>query len=576
MSTEDKILTGYPSIDKPWMKWYGVSETTLGICDNTNVYSKLKQLSSTRGNKTAINYFGRKYSYRELLRKIDETAKAFLLMGVTEKDIVTLSLPNIPENVFCFYALNKIGAVANFIDLRLKGDKLVEAINSTGSEVIVATDLFADELDTIVKRTKLKNVVIASPADSLPLMLKHIYRLKNRKFFMKNIKAICWKNFEKSAKKFDGSFIYHESEEASACILHTSGTTGKPKRVVLTNKVFLEMYIQIANAGLKIYEGDRFLSQVPPFLAYNIVMATNTPLFMGLQILMLPDYQPDKFADNIYKYKPNHVIAGPADWLNFTTNSKMKWRDYSFLVSMISGSDKIESEQKRKVNAVLAECGCKEEILEGYGMTEIAAAAVMNVPAHNVDESVGIPLPKVNVCIYDNEAECELKYEEVGEICMSGPTVMSGYYGDLEETQKVLRKHADGILWLHSGDLGYINQEGNLFSKGRLKRIIIRHDGLKISPYDIEKVLSTHKCVSNCCVVGKSDVVNGNGAVAVAFVTIQEDVHVDNSEIEKELMEICKANLQERYQPKEIHVIGEIPLTSNGKVNYRKLEEMSV
>lgn len=568
----NKTMTGYPSIDKPWLRWYDSDARKIPDCDDTDIITYLKQQSAFHMNNAAINYFGKKYTYRDMFSHIDAAASAFKALGVKQGDIVTLSLPNIPENVFCFYALNKLGAIANLIDLRMKGEKLVDAVNITASKWIVATDLFANELDAIIRSTTIQHVVIASPATSLPLGIKQLYTLKRKKVSMVNTAWVSWEQFIKGGREIRETYPHEISKKNPACILHTSGTTGNPKGVVLTNEVFLEMATQIKVCGLKYALGDTFLSQVPPFLAYNIVSATNNPLTMGLEIIMLPDYQPAKFADNIYKHKPNHAIAGPADWSNFVDNPKVPLRNYSFLKSMISGSDKINVEQKKRINQILFACGCSGSILEGYGMTEIAAAAVLNVPQHNVDDSVGIPLPKVNVCIYDNDNNCELGYGEVGEICMSGPTVMSGYYNAPEDTANALRKHRDGVVWLHSGDIGYVNTDGNLFLIGRLKRVIVDRNGFKISPFEIEKVILNHELVMNCCVVGRDDQNSQNGKIAVAFVTLQDSPNGDSDMIRNELRMLCENALQERYRPQEIHIIDSLPLTPNGKVDYRALE----
>lgn len=503
--------------------------------------------------------------------KIDTVANSFLSMGIKKGDIVTLSLPNTPENVFCLYALNKIGAVCNFIDLRLKGEKLIDAIESTGSTTIVTTDLFLENLDKVVNLTNLKNVIIGSPFDSLPAVKKALVSLKQKKLEMKNFDTILWKDFEKKGLK-SYSFDFNPDLDDSICILHTSGTTGNPKGVVLTNRNFLEMALQGSNGGLIYKKGDVFLSQVPPFLAYNVLSATNNPLSMGLQITMLPDYNPEKFAENILKYKPQHVIAGPADWSSFLTCDKLKGKKLDFLSSMISGSDKIDEETKKKINNILHEHGCKNEILEGYGMTEIGAAAVMNVPHHNVPNSVGIPLRNVNLCIWDNDSKSEVGYGVEGEICLSGPTVMKEYFNMDKETKMLKQVHEDGTTWIHTGDIGYLDEKGNLFLKGRIKRVIVRHDGIKISPYDIEKVLNANENVLSCCVVGIDNEELGYGSIPIANIVLKnkelEDVTI------KELYSSCKKELGNKYQPNDIIALDELPLTDVGKVDYRKIQEM--
>lgn len=561
---------GIPSIDKPWLKFFD-NDFLLKNINNISIYSNLINNNKDNLDSVAISYFGKNYTYRDLIMKIDIVANSFLNLGIKNGDIVTLSLPNTPENVFCLYALNKIGAICNFIDLRLKGEKLIDAIESTESTTIVTTDLFVNNLDEIVSSTHLKNVIIGSPFDSLPPALKALASLKKPKSKLKNFDAMYWKEFEKKGLKTI-SYEYEPCLESPVCILHTSGTTGNPKGVILTNKNFLEMSLQVSDGGLVYNKGDVFLSQVPPFLAYNVLAATNNPLSMGLKITMLPDYNPEKFADNILKYKPNHVIAGPADWSSFLKSEILKGKDLSFLSSMISGSDKIDEEIKKKINNILHEHGCKGEILEGYGMTEIGAAAVMNIPQHNVADSVGIPLRNVNICIWDNENDRELSYGAEGEICLSGPTVMKEYLNMPEETSLLKKVHADGSVWIHTGDLGYLNEDGNLFLKGRIKRVIIRFDGIKISPFDIEKIISKHENVLNCCVVGIDNEEMGYGSVPIANIVLK------NNELEEktkmELFEMCKQELGEKYQPQDFVVLDSMPLTDVGKVNYRKVQEL--
>lgn len=561
--------TGYASIDKPWLKYYS-EEAILGDFDYSSVYESLVTLNCNNLNKVAINYFGKKYKYSDLIKKIDIVAKSFLEYGVKAGDVVTLALPNIPENVFCFYALNKIGAIANFVDLRLKGEKLINAISGTGSKLVVATDLFISNLDEVIDKIDVSAVVVASPSDSLPIGIKQLYKLKQGKCkCSESFKS--WKNFELKGKNscLDTDFKANDSD--SACILHTSGTTGTPKGVVLTNRNFTSMAYQVKNSGLKYTKDDTFLSQVPPFLAYNILSATNNPLSMGLEIIMLPDYQPTKFAENIKKHKPNHVIAGPADWNNFLDNDRIVDSDFSFLVSMISGSDKITEEKKQEIGVLLHQLGCSEDILEGYGLTEVGAAAVMNLPHHNVPNSVGIPLRHVNIGVFKEGTDEEVYYNEDGEICLSGPTIMDGYYNNIEETNNTRIKHSDGSVWIHTGDFGNVNSDGNVFLKGRIKRVIVRHDGMKVSPYDLEKVITQLPDVDNCCVVGIDDDEHGFGCVPIAAVVLSENSILSEREAVDLLTLKCEKELSERYRPNGFVFFDKLPLTEVGKVDYKKV-----
>lgn len=289
---------------------------------------------------------------------------------------------------------------------------------------------------------------------------------------------------------------------------------------------------------------------------------------------MLPTYEPNKFAENIMKYKVNHVVAGPADWNNIREKKKTL-KDLSFLKTLASGSDLMDVNHKDEVNAQVKSHGCSFSVIEGYGQTEGGCADSTNLPQCNIRGSVGIPLPKMTFCIYDNEANKELKYNEEGEICICGPTVMKEYYNNEEATKNTLKLHEDGRIWLHTGDLGKINKDGVIFLAGRLKRIIIRHDGIKISPFKIEEIIKKNEAVENCCVVGIEDKENGRGAIPIAHIVLKSKHELNNEEILLNIKKVCKEELEEKYLPKDYVLHEKLPLTKVGKINYRELEKIN-
>lgn len=562
-------LVGYASIDKPWLKYYP-EDLILKNVSEKSIYNYMKDCIKNP-NLIAINYFGNKITFGDFIKRVDIISRAFLEMDIGRGDIVTLLLANIPENVMCMYALNKIGAIPNMVDLRQKEDKLVHYINSTNSKMVITTDLFLQNLDEVAEKINTNKVVVVSPFTSIPMPFGALLSLTNKQYKPKNLSTISWKKFEKMGKKSNKISNYQSDSNDPACIVHTSGTTGNPKGVVLTNRSFNAMVLEYKDVIVKAKDGDRILCQVPPFLAYSAIMDLHLPLSMGVTLEMLPTYEPEKFADNIYKHKTAHAVAGPADWNSFLTNPKVTKRDYSFLVTMGSGSDKIDTQKRHEIDATLAKAGCKYRVFEGYGMTEVGSAAVTNLPYHIVDDSVGVPLSKMSIMIYDNDMECELPYGEIGEICISGETMMKEYYNNPEETANVIRLHPDGKYWVHSGDLGYINKDGNLFLKGRIKRVIVNHQGFKIVPTDIEKILMSSELVNSCCVVGIKDVENGYGSIAVANVVLNQNV-IDDDSIIQRLMRLCQEHIGERYRPKKIIIRDSLPLTDAGKIDYRSLE----
>lgn len=562
---------GYPEIDKPWLQFYDEKLFEVTV-PNMSAYDFMAKSNKDNMENVALYYFGKKYTYKDLIDNIAKTEDALRANGVEKGDVVTIAIPNVPENVFIFYALNKIGAIANMVDLRLKEDLLVNAITGVNSKLMFGCDLFLENINSIIDKTNLEKVVVVSPADSLPPLVKQLYKLSDKTKKIENPKFQMWKDFSLEKPKYE---VIREVVDGNtdACILYTSGTSGLPKGVIHTNNTFNNMATQIKYLNVDYVKGERFMNQVPPFLAYNLILSTHMPLSLGLDIIMLPNYEPDKFAEHVMKYKINHVLAGPADWTNFLENDNVNRKNLSHLKLMASGSDKINSKTKDDINAKISSRGGEHRVLEGYGQTEVGSAAVTNLPNLDVRDSVGVPYPKMSVAIFDDDNN-ELPYGSIGNICITGPTMMSGYYNNEEETKETMQKHADGTVWIHTGDIGYMDERGVLFLKGRKKRLIIRHDGIKISPLDIEKVLDGLDCVCASCVVGVDDLKHGSGHVPYVNVVKSPDTNLTDNQIIEAIKEECSKKLTEKYCIDKIEILDEFPLTPVGKVDYRKLEKI--
>ena len=562
---------GYSEIDKPWLQFYDEKLFEVTV-PNMSAYDFMARSNKDNMENVALYYFGKKYTYKDLIDNIAKTENALRANGVKKGDVVTIAIPNVPENVFIFYALNKIGAIANMVDLRLKDDLLINAITGVNSKLMFGCDLFLENINSIIDKTNLEKVVVVSPADSLPPLVKQFYQLSNRTKKIENSKYQMWKDFSLEKPKYE---VIREVVDGNtdACILYTSGTSGLPKGVIHTNNTFNNMATQIKYLNVDYVKGERFMNQVPPFLAYNLILSTHMPLSLGLDIIMLPDYEPDKFAEHVMKYKINHVLAGPADWTNFLENDNVNRKNLSHLKLMASGSDKINPKTKDDINAKISSRGGEHRVLEGYGQTEVGSAAVTNLPNLDVRDSVGVPYPKMSVAIFDDDNN-ELPYGSIGNICITGPTMMSGYYNNEEETKETMQKHADGTVWVHTGDIGYMDERGVLFLKGRKKRLIIRHDGIKISPSDIEKVLDALDCVCASCVVGVDDLKHGSGHVPYINVVKNPDTNLTDNQIIEAIKEECGKKLTEKYCIDKIEILDEFPLTPVGKVDYRKLEKI--
>ena len=571
------VTTNYSSIEKPWLKYYDEEALSHLEIPDSSIYDYLRESCNGHLNDVAIDYLGTKISFNELIEGIDHVTESFKKLGVRQGDIVAVALPNIPQNVYAVYALSSIGAIPDLIDLRSKGKDFALFLNATHAKVAVVCDLFLDGVLEVLPETSLETLIVASPYDSLPSLLKVVMKAKRGRIPRTDSALILkWDAFAKG--KFDevladpaiGCDTSQLGDDA-ACVFHTSGTTGVPKGVVLPNRSFNAMVEQYRVCGLGFEKGDSFLNQVPPFLAYNTILALHLPLSLGMKVIMLPAYEPEKFASILQTHRPNHIVAGPQCWRNVLEN-KGVLTDASFLKTLASGGDSMRVEEKRAVDKHLRELGCGFQIVEGYGMTEVGSAATTNLPQTNVYGSMGIPLPLTSVCIYDNEASSTKSAGEEGEVCISGPTVMMGYLANEAETNAVLKRHSDGMSWIHTGDLGYLDEGGRLYLSGRLKRMIISHEDMKIPPFPIEKSILEEPEVVDCCVVGAPDVEHGHGQVPYAFVALTHEL--PEAEINT-LRRRLASKLSHGQCPVGFEAIESLPVTQNGKVDYRRLEQIA-
>ncbi len=571
MSTEHN-LTGYPSIDKPWLKYY-TEEAINAKLPECTIYEYLWENNKDHLDDVALIYFGRKITYGELFKQIEACEKSLYEIGVREKDIVTVALPSIPEAIYLVYALNKLGAVANMIH-PLAGEKeIVHYLNEVNTNIFFMFTGTYDIIKNSLNKTCVKNGIVISVSDSLPFGIKQIYKLKTKEPKLPSGKQIiCYKDFIAKGKKTVVEPIRKNSNDI-AIISHTGGTTGVPKGVMLTDKNINTVIWEIG-CNLPHERQETMLVVLPPFINYSLVNGMFEPLAFGFKVVLLPKYEPDKFDEYIEKYHFNHVNSIPTYWEALLTNERLKNMDLSCLKHFFYGGDSMSIKKENEVNELLASCGVKYKLAKGLGSTEMVSAATATYPECNLLGSVGIPLVKVNCKIIDVNNGNECTYNEEGEICFSGPQLMAGYYENQEATDDIIKTHSDGERWIHTGDLGYLNEDGVLFISGRIKRIIATKgkDGIatKMFPDRVEKTILAHPAVSLCCVVG---VPHEQRINIVKAAIVLNDNYAQSDELLNEIISLCKTELPE-YSIPEIYVFFEdLPRTARGKVDYRALEK---
>ena len=557
------------SEEKVWMKYYSQDAINMQAPKCT-AYSYLKETNKDWIDNTAIHYYGTDITFRELFARIDECANAFAAMGVQPGEVVSFLAVAVPECTIALYALNKLGATANTIDPRMDVDSIRRMVQESNSRILVVIDVAWPKVDKIIYDIKQEHIVVLSAARSLPPIKRFVMKLKNRTSITYSDSIQDWDTFIASGKGTVAKEAPYVGDAAVA-IAYTGGTTGFPKGVMLTNDSMTAVAFNFRYCGLVYEPGQRFLGIIPVFSSYGMVCGLHMPLCLGLTLVPIPKFVPSTIGKLVKDFRPNHMISTPAFYEVLMESKEMKNFDLSFLLTLGSGGDTMNEGLEHKLDLFMKSHNIKYPLAQGYGMSELSAAASFCVNDRYKPGSVGIPSLTTVVSVFHPDTGEELGYNEEGEICVTGPSMMKGYYNRPEETEYVMRLHDDGQYWIHSGDIGYMDEDGFIFIKGRVKRMITRFDGHKVFPVNIESLVYEHKAVHNCVAIGVNDRGHSQGQYPLVLVELAADV--DKTAVCHEIFDICNARLEERGKPVAVLPVAKVPLTGSGKNDYRSLEK---
>ena len=561
----------YASAAKPWLKYYDQKfiDQTVPDC---SAFEYVCHQNKNHLPETAIDYYGRRITYADLIVNVKKTAAAFRAIGMKKGDIATVVSVMTPEVIYAFYAADMIGATLNLVDPRYSAEGIREYIEEVDSHLLICLNVAYERCHQAAKHTHVERVLVISPADSLPLPLAVGYKLTNPDKNRYKSDVLHWKDFIAAGQNQSTNAEPYDPQH-TCVVVHTGGTTGSPKGVMLTDKDFNSIAQQFGAYEKLFRRGQKLMNIMPPFIAYGYACGVHLPLVLGLTVVIIPNLDPSKLGLLIWKHKPEHLFGVPAHYQQMAASPLLKNKDLSFIRNYAAGGDAITVGAEQTVDAFLKEHGAEFPLAKGYGMTEVSSAATAAAGTVNKIGSVGIPLVNTVVSVFEPGTENELPIGERGEICISGPAVMKGYYNKPNETAILLHRHADGKLWAHTGDIGYMDEDGFVFLNSRIKRLIIRHDGFKVFPSMIENVISRHPAVQQCSVVGCTDKDHVQGRLPFVYVVLDPAADHKKRQIVRELQQICKEELPEYVQPVGYKFLDELPLTPIGKVDYRKLEE---
>jgi len=521
----------------------------------------------------AYDFMGKRTSYAQAVAAIHECARALRAIGIQKDDRVTIAMPNAPQSITMFYAVNMVGAVANMIHPLSAEGEIEFYLNDSRSVAAITLDQFYGKFAAIRKNCpELKTLIVASIKDALAPAMKLGYALTEGRKIAKlpeNDDFITWNQFMKGGRNYAGEVRVHRPATDGAVILYSGGTTGTTKGILLSSLNFNALGRQIIATNPMFRPGDKMLSIMPIFHGFGLGVSIHSMLVSGGRCVLVPRFTPKSYAELLAKHRPNFIAGVPTLYEALLRLPGLEKLDLSCLKGMFSGGDSLPVELKKRIDAFLKEHKAGIEVREGYGTTECVTASCLTPTGLAREGSIGIPFPDTYYKIVKPGTEEELPYGEEGEICLAGPTVMLEYVNHPQETADTLKKHADGLTWVHTGDLGCMDSDGFIYFRQRIKRMIVT-SGYNVYPSQIENLLDAHEFVHMSCVIGVKDPYKMQKVKA--FVVVKPGVP-ENEETRRAIFDYCKKNIAKYAMPYEIEFRPELPKTLVGKVAYRVLEE---
>lgn len=558
-------------VKTPWLNNYGDVRFHIPYFQGS-MWENVMDAAHKYPDYIAFDFMGKKTTYRDFEKQVNDCAKALCAQGVKPGQRVTICMPNCPQTVVMFYAVNAIGAIANMIH-PLSSEKEIEFyINHSKSVLALTVDMFYSKFEAIKDDIKLDTLVITSIKDALSVPMKLGYSLtEGRKIakLPKDAPIVKWNDFIKKGKSYTGKYIAKVNKDDPAVILYSGGTTGTTKGILLSHFNFSALTAQLFETNPMAQAGDKMLAVMPMFHGFGLGVTIHAMLANGGRCILVPRFTPETYAKDIVKHRCNFIAGVPTLYEALLRQPSMDGADLSCLKGVFSGGDSLSVELKKRFDKWLADHGATIKVREGYGTTECVTASCLT-PMHLYKEgSIGQPFPDTYYKIVDVGTNIEVPYGHEGEICISGPSVMLGYLDQPEETANTLRKHGDGRIWLHTGDLGIMDEEGFIYFKQRIKRMIIT-SGYNVYPSQLENILDGFESVQMSCVIGVPDPYKMQKIKA--FVTLKAG-YEPTEETKQSILAYCKKHIAKYAMPYDIEFRDSLPKTLVGKVAYRVLEE---
>ena len=555
----------------PWKDSMGDTPMHLDYFEGS-MFEAVEIIAQKYPKNVAFDFMGKSTTYKELVEQIETCAKALKTIGIREGDKVTIAMPNCPQAIYLFYAVNLVGGIANMVH-PLSAEKEIEFyLNDSESITAITLDQFYHKFEAIRKNTKIVNIIIASIRDALAEPIRSGYMLTEGRKIQKipeDAPVIRWKDFMRLSRCCFYNYKVQRTGDDPAVILYSGGTTGTTKGILLTNKNFNALGQQVIAANPMFRPGDKMLAAMPIFHGFGLGVCIHTMLTQGGRCILVPRFTPKTYAKDLVKKRCNFVAGVPTLYEALLRLPDMDGTDLSCLKGVFSGGDSLSIELKKKLDKFLYDHKATVQVREGYGTTETVTACCLT-PSHMYKEgSIGLPFPDTYIKIVEPGTDRELPYGQEGEILLAGPTVMREYVHHPEETAQALRTHDDGLTWVYTGDLGSMDAQGFVYFKGRAKRMIVT-SGYNVYPAQIENILDANELVQMSCVIGVPD--SYKMQKVKAFIKLVPGVEPSDA-TRQSILAYCRKHIAKYAMPYDIEFRDDLPKTLVGKVAYRVLEE---
>ena len=556
---------------KPWLKFYGNVPETIDY-PRVTMYEALKQTARDNPKSVAYDFMGYTSTYSKFMSAIDQCADALASLGLKKDDRITISMPTSPQGIICFYAVNKLGAVASMIHPLSTAKEIEFYLNVAKSRFALTLDAFYGKFKEVQNTTPLETLILARIPDYLGLVKRIGFNLTKGRLIPKvpaDPMVRWWADLMKG--KYTEAPQAQMDTDDLAVILYSGGTTGVPKGIMLSNMNFISEGMMVSQWG-KLDDASSVLAILPIFHGFGLGVCVNACFMGGGKSILVPIFTPQTVAGLIRSCRPSFVIGVPTLFDALSRDPKMHKADLSCLRATFSGADALPRPVKERFEGMVKKQGGNVQLLEGYGLTE-AVTAIMATPLGNYREgSIGVPFPDMLAKIVKIDTTQEAPVGEEGEICVSGPAVMLGYLDQPEETANTLKTHADGRVWLHTGDIGTMDADGFFYFKLRQKRMI-KSSGMNVYPAQVEELLYKHEKVRDACVIGVPD--EAQVQAVKAFIVLKNPAEA-GPEMEKELIAYAREHLIKWSCPRSIEFREDLPKTLVGKIAYNTLEQEEI